>query len=183
MPQKFQENFNRLAKSHYMYGIRGHDFLSYAIQATNMQNLKVLLRPSQVIVGEMEGLQKLAAADGAAYNRNPELTVSFGPSSGSFFADAPRLKRYRWANLPSELDDALQGHICRNGYGDAKGKIKNVCMNSQNGWIMQVGRDNQVIIGGKLPAELENVLKSLGKKKPFIKVHSSIQSIRYTYEY
>jgi hypothetical protein len=148
-----------------------------------MKNVKMSLRPSEVIIGEMKELQKIAAADGTAHNSIPDLTVSFGPSSGSFFADAPRLKRYRWANCPTELDDALQEHICRNGYGDTKGKIKNVCMNSQNGWIIQVGRDNQVIVGGKLPTELENVLKSLGKKKPSIKVilRQNILAIQYIY--
>lgn len=174
MPEKFKEEFSIRATYQYMYNIRGHDFLSYTVQAINKADKKVFSAMNNVSYAEIKELQKLAAAHGVAHKR--DLAVSFGPAPGAFFASAPRLRRYRWANLPPELDDILQDHVCRNGYGDEKKRIKSICMNSRGGWVVQVGRNNQVLLGGTLPLELENVLRStLERGGPSVEVRSTAQ--------
>jgi hypothetical protein len=73
---------------------------------------------------------------------------------GSFWADNLR-SRYRWSNLPAELDDALQRIVCADGYGG----IKDVSINSAGGWVMQWKKGKKYEYGGLLSAELKRVLK------------------------
>lgn len=171
IPQKFQDDFVTLANTkHYLRKIRGHDFLSYAGQCTNRKNEKATLQPSAVIFAETSELQRVSFLDGQNLNRTPELTVTFGPAPGSFLVDAPRLKLYQWSDLPRDLEEALQTLVCRYGYGDEQTKIQNVAVNSEGGWVLQGGKDHQVVWGGELSNDLVTVLKPLGKKKPHIKV-------------
>jgi hypothetical protein len=73
---------------------------------------------------------------------------------GSFWADNLRT-RYRWSNLPLELDDALQRIVCADGYGG----IKDVSINSAGGWVMQWKKGKKYEFGGPLSADLERDLK------------------------
>lgn len=111
---------------------------------------------SAVSIGEISALQALALENKENRHRETDLILSFGPASGSFFADAFRLKRYRWQNLPVGLEDAVQRNVCLNGYG----KIHDIAVNSMGGWVMQTNEGTQFQWGGELPTELKQALSS-----------------------
>lgn len=159
LPQSFQDQYSRLAKTQYIYNIRGHDFLSFMGQWTSMKNISGCLHSNSVIYGEISELQQLAREDGVNLNRKADLITSFGPYPGSFLADAFRLKRYRWANLPADLERAIQNHLCLHGYGKKDTKIHDVAMNAQGGWVMQLDNGSDFLCGGELPPELKKALE------------------------
>jgi hypothetical protein len=93
-----------------MYNICGHDFLSFVGQ-WKASDRDGPFDTNQNIYNELDELQKLATEEEhkfAQSKRKADLIASFGPFSDSFFADAFRLKRYRWRNLPTDLEDEIQ---------------------------------------------------------------------------
>jgi hypothetical protein len=115
---------------------------------------------SAVSIGEISALQALSQDNKENRHKETDLILSFGPAPGSFFANAYRLKRYRWANLPVGLEDAVQRNVCLNRYG----KIHDIAINSMGGWVMQTNEGAQFQWDGQLPKELKQALSS-GKAK------------------
>jgi hypothetical protein len=101
------------------------------------------------------------------------------PISRLVFADAIKLHRYRWANLPIDLNNAIQDELNLRGYG----KISDVAMNATGGWVMHfreedaVGRwlrgrkqSAQFRWGGELPDELKKALEQGRDRRAKIRV-------------
>jgi len=83
---------------------------------------------------------------------------------GSFFVDSFRLKRYRWNNLPPDLEDEIQKVISTTGWVEAgKGKIWDVAINASGGWVMLLDQGKDWKMGGELPKNLRHALEE-GKK-------------------
>jgi hypothetical protein len=145
-------------------------------QWTNLKNQAGPLSSNQVIYGEIGELSKLAQQDAVKFNQRADLIASFGPRSGSFFVDAFRLNRYRWSNLPPDLEDEIQKHVSLYGYGNQKtwqdNKIHDVAINALGGWVMQLKRGSQYIWseGDQLPMELQRALAEGNRKKWTISV-------------
>lgn len=143
-------------------------------QWTNLENRTGPLSSKPAIYGEIEELNKLAQQDESKSNQRANITANFGPRSGSFFADSSRLNRYRWSNLPAELEDEIQKHVSLNGYG--KSKIHDVAINALGGWVVQFKRGSQFkwSQGDQwpplLPVELQRALKEGEAKKWTISV-------------
>lgn len=91
------------------------------------------------------------------------MIMSFGPKPGSFFADAYSLKRYKWLNLPTGLEDQIQKNICVKGYGN--GEIQEVAMNARGGWIIVFNKGKRFEFGGNLPYELRKALQRARQTK------------------
>ena len=109
---------------------------------------------------EIEALRAFAKQ---AQNDPSELEpvlLSLGPNPGSFFAHIGSLKRYRWANLPKELENIIQEELSCKNYGT----IHDVAINAAGGWVIQFDEGRRYRMGGDLPAPLNNAL-SIGKKK------------------
>jgi hypothetical protein len=176
LPQSFETRLKKLTKTQYIYNIRGHDFPSYMGQWTNLKNQAGPLSSNQVIYGEILELSKLAKRDESKFNQRADIITSFGPHSGSFFADAFRLNRYRWSNLPAELEDEIQKHLSLYGYGNQKNwqdnKIHDVAINARGGWVIQIKRGSQFIWsqGDQLPTELQRALEEGERRKWTISV-------------
>jgi hypothetical protein len=128
---------------------------------------------SAASIGEINALQALAEENKQNGHRETDLILSFGPASGSFFADAFRLKRYRWANLPVDLEDAVQRNVCLKGYG----YIHDIAMNSRGGWVMQTDGGAGFQWGGQLPSDLEQALSNEKGRKASINVMKSQYSL------
>ncbi|KAH8655990.1 hypothetical protein BGZ60DRAFT_417594 [Tricladium varicosporioides] len=169
-PQTFEESFANFLQTSpfpHVYNVRGHDFLAYAGQhmsknlaSGSLTTLPRLHSPPSapqvtVIYDEIRQLRIFAAADQRSSELKVNLKTSYGPTAGSFFADSftPRgLKRYRWSNLPSDLENELQDLLGNGGY--EKARIQDVCMNRDGGWVV-VSKDGQRYIwGGNLPHDL-----------------------------
>lgn len=156
--------------------MRGHDFLAYAGQhmsknlvSGSLTTLPRLHSPPSApqvkpIYNEIRQLRLFGVADQKSSKSKVNLKTSYGPTAGSFFADSftPKgLKRYRWSNLPSDLENELQDLLGNGGY--EKAKIQDVCMNRENGWVV-VSKDGQrYSCGGNLPHDLVAAL-SVGKE-------------------
>jgi hypothetical protein len=146
-------------------------------QLTNLKNQAAPLSANGVIYGEIAELSKLAQQDAQKFNHRADIITSFGPHSGSFFADAFRLNRYRWSNLPADLEDRIQEHVSLYGYGNQKtwqeNKIHDVAINTVGGWIMQLKRGAHFIWSqgeGRLPKELQEALAEGERRKWTISV-------------
>jgi hypothetical protein len=116
--------------------------------------------------GEIEALKMFAQENELNGFKEVDLIISFGGESGSFFADAFRLKRYRWNKLPIDLEDEIQKEVCRNGYG----KIYDVAMNAVGGWVMQLNKGARFRWGGQLPEDLKQALQRGSQRKATISV-------------
>jgi len=154
--------------------MRGHDFLSHLGQWRTRSG-SGLLNETANIYKEIFELHKFAQTVGAKFNKMANLITSFGPSPGSFFADSFDLKRYRWANLPADLEDEIQNHICCNRYG----KIFDVAINAMGGWVMQLDRGKQFSWGGRLPDDLTQALSAGKRRKATINVHDHSTILNY----
>ena len=121
-------------------------------------------------VKEVDALQALAEENRQNGHRGADMILTFGPDSGSFFADAFSLKRYRWANLPAELENAIQKNMSTNGYG----KIHDISINSHGGWVMQTKEGAQFQWGGRLPKMLEQALSKGSDRRASIAVMLSV---------
>lgn len=119
-------------------------------------------------MSEIEGVQTLGNQNTAHKPpyRAEDLLLSLGPSSGAFFADAFRLKRYRWHHLPSDLEGEIQAELGRKKYGS----IYDVALNSLGGWVLQLKKGKMYLWGGMLPGELEQALEAGIERKAIIKV-------------
>jgi hypothetical protein len=152
MPDTFCAFYERLATCRYIYNVRGHDFLSHMGQWKSQSETGTLVS-NRKIYEEIAELRKLADLDKDEHGGDANLIVSFGPTAGSFFADAwrPKLKCYRWENLPADLNRKLQA---LRKYGN----IWDVALNASNGWVLQLDKGRRWAYGGELHAELEWVL-------------------------
>jgi hypothetical protein len=159
MPQSFCSFYESLGSFSYIYNLKGHDFLSHMGQWKS-QNESGTLMANRKIYGEISELQKFAELDQNAHGGEPNLIVSFGPDAGSFFAEAwrPKLKDYRWENLPPALNSKLQ-----NLRGCGK-RIWDVALNASKGWVLQLDEGKQWVYGGSLPRELERALSEMSRK-------------------
>jgi hypothetical protein len=122
------------------------------------------------MVVEIETLRTLAVNIGT--KTNEPLLLSLGPTPGSFFAESRSLKRYRWANLPSDLEDRIQEEVCRNGHGT----IYDVAINALGGWVIQFHEGKTYAWGGILPRHLEDALSIGAKDKIQLKVCIDVHS-------
>jgi len=74
------------------------------------------------------------------------------------------LKRYRWNNLPPDLENEIQEIICSNKWvKEGKGKIWDVAINAKGGWVMLLDQGKDWKMGGELPRALQHALEE-GKK-------------------
>jgi hypothetical protein len=115
---------------------------------------------------EIEALRVFAKQ---AQNDPSELEpvlLSLGPNPGSFFAHIGSLKRYRWANLPKELENIIQEEVSRKKYGS----IHDVAINAAGGWVIQFDEGRRYHMGGDLPAPLKNALSIGTEKKTQLRV-------------
>lgn len=175
LPESFSIRHGTNASKRYISNIRGHDFLSHTGRWTD-GNGGGLVDATFNSLGEIHALTLLAKENRDNGYREADLKISLGPLPGSFFADAYRLNRYRWANLPGELENELQKEVGRRSYG----KIVDVAMNATGGWVIQLdegdttigigrmfGRPKEVMhfrFGGSLPMELKEALKEGHKR-------------------
>ncbi|KAF4628830.1 hypothetical protein G7Y89_g9323 [Cudoniella acicularis] len=166
VPDSFCKWYGAFVERNHAYDVRGHDFLSYGGQYTS-KNSKISLGSLTPLVSqsntfeEVRKLQLFALAEEQKTDKKANLRVSYGPASGSFFADSfvpTGLKRYRWANLPADLENAIQEELCVNGYKSTKTNINNVAINAVNGWVVQSKGGKKYQSGGELPLELINAL-------------------------
>ena len=135
------------------------------------------LPASNVSIKEINELRALLiTGNDQRAHKEADLILSFGPTSGSFFANLIHLKRYRWANLPAKLEDEIQNNVSKNGYG----KIREIAMNSVGGWIIQYqnGRDFQW--GGRLPPALDEALFTGKRSKAAIAVKSQHPPVKHS---
>jgi hypothetical protein len=155
MPGTFRSFYESLGGFSYIYNVRGHDFLSYMGQWKSQTESGTLMS-NRKIYGEIAELQKFADLDQNAHEADPNLITSFGPAAGSFFADAwkPKLKCYRWENLPADLNRKLQE---LRKYGS----IWDVALNASNGWVLQLDKGKQWVYGGPLHRDLERALSEV----------------------
>jgi hypothetical protein len=163
LPDQFLRNI--LKKSRYIFNVRGHDFLAHDGHWRS-RNQTGNLDARKQMIGEIDELHQFVCAVEANESKagGEELLVTFGPAPGSFFAD-DRRSRYRWANLPTHLEDTLQRLVCKHGYG----RIVDVTINSTGGWVVQLKNDD-FEFGGELPARLQSSLQEGKKRKSSIKV-------------
>jgi hypothetical protein len=118
------------------------------------------------VIIENDHLQRFIDIVGPSESRSggEELSITFGPFPGSFFADDGRT-RYRWVNLPSDLEDAIQRLVCKHGYG----KIVDIAINARGGWVVHKKNDD-IEFGGQLPERLQQALLDAKRRKTSIKV-------------
>ncbi len=138
------------------------------------------LDASTTLYEEIKELSTLATEEEkllARTGRKANLIASFGPSPGSFFVDAFRQKRYRWQNLPADLEDEIQKIVCEYGWvKEGKGKIWDVAINARGGWVLQLDEGADWRFGGELHPTLENALQEYrGRKGSSIEVRASHQ--------
>jgi hypothetical protein len=126
------------------------------------------------MIGEINELQRLItnSKSKASEYQMQGILLSFGPSPSSFLLDY-RDERYRWANLPVGLQDAVQDIVCRKGYG----RIFDVAMNAAGGWVMQLKEGAKYLWGGELPERLEKALLEGQKREATISVFPSKQHL------
>ena len=141
-------------------------------QWTNQKNQAGPLSLGAVIYGEIAELSRLAQQHAAKFNHTADIITSFGPHLGLFFADAFRLNRYRWSNLPTDLRDEIQKHVSLHGHGNRKlgGTIRSVMwlLMPWMGWIMQLRRGERFIRSQgdrRLPEELQSALAEGDRKE------------------
>lgn len=168
LPSSFLKDYLSFAKNRYIYNVRGHDCFAFLGQWK--RETKGHTPASPHMLAEISALKTLAKDNKANGYHEDELILGLGPGPGSFFADAYELERYRWSNLPIDLEDEIQKEICRKGYG----KIYNIAINSDGGWVIQRDKGRDYDWGGALPRELEYALSEGKKKKTPIQVCSYV---------
>ncbi|KAH6717516.1 hypothetical protein BKA61DRAFT_715798 [Leptodontidium sp. MPI-SDFR-AT-0119] len=174
LPDVFAADYKKYARKKYFFNIRGHDSLSH-IGRWHTLTSEGNVRACSNSYAEIEHLEGLARKNAAKVKRNcvASMNVTFGPKSGSFFADVCELKEYRWANLPWTLEERLQslmsstrffGCFRRGMYG----KIYDVAINASEGWIMLLKQGEKYEWGGELPADLRRALEHGKERKAAI---------------
>ena len=165
LPQHCVDRYLELTRNLYTSNIRGNDVFAF-IGHVNRGKTNVYIERSENMIVEIEALRALV--ESTRSRTNEPLLLSLGPAPGSFFAEMSSLKRYRWTNLPSDLEDEIQQELCRSGYGT----IYDVTINSAGGWVLQFNEGKTYKWGGKLPRELKNALETRKEQKIQIKVCS-----------
>lgn len=80
--------------------------------------------------------------------------------SDSFFIDSFRLKGYRWRNLPPDLEGEIQDVVCEYKWVEkGRGKIWDVAINANGGWVMLLDQGRDWRMGGQLPEALQKALE------------------------
>jgi hypothetical protein len=158
LPHSFTQRFYDLAQHGYVFDIRGHDFLSHMGKVISRQEENAVrdVAAASNCMREIEALERLARGNDPNRSRRPDLIVSFGPASGSYFANARHLGKYRWRKLPVSLEEAIQDHLSEHKYG----KIHDVAMNAVGGWVMQTNGGSSFQWGGQLPDDLDRALEN-----------------------
>ncbi|KAF2117455.1 hypothetical protein BDV96DRAFT_26307 [Lophiotrema nucula] len=166
LPASFIPSYCKFAETKYVYNIRGHDCFSFFGNWTRGVTNNHTPASAQFIK-EIEGLETLGDLNKAHKPpyRAEDLLLSLGPGSGAFFADAYRLKRYRWHNLPTDLEGEIQTELGHKKYGT----IYDVALNSAGGWILQLKKGKNYKWGGTLPDELEQALEAGAERKATVK--------------
>lgn len=131
VPGSFTKSFEIAARTRYISGIEGHDFLSHIGRWASDDALGIS-KKSENIINEIGALQALGRTLEERRYDKADFKLSLGPQPGSFFADVKKLQRYRWDRVPRDLNNALQDELAKEGYG----KISNVAMNATGGWVM-----------------------------------------------
>ncbi|KAF2648285.1 hypothetical protein K491DRAFT_784188 [Lophiostoma macrostomum CBS 122681] len=162
----FVQNYCRFAENKYVYNIRGHDCFAFLGNWTRGAANNHTPASAQFI-NEVEGLRVLGDQNKA--HKPPykaeDLLLSLGPGPGAFFADAFRLKRYRWHNLPADLEGEIQTELGHKKYGS----IYDVALNSIGGWVLQTKKGKKYNWGGILSTSLEQALTAGQARKAIIK--------------
>ncbi|KAF2671462.1 hypothetical protein BT63DRAFT_423665 [Microthyrium microscopicum] len=153
LPEQFSKTIAK--NSRYNFNVRGHDFLAHFGQWRGHTNSGYLDATSSMIE-EIAELQSFVNASKSKANPGGEPAfLSFGPDPGSFFADNGET-RYRWSNLPHDLDDAIQDIVCRERYG----KIHDVAINGAGGWVIQLNKGKEYKWGGPLEERFRVALEN-----------------------
>jgi hypothetical protein len=170
LPDSFTQRFYDLAQHGYVFDIRGHDFLSHMGKVISRQEENAVrdVAAASNCMREIEALERLARGNDPNRSRRPDLIVSFGPASGSYFANARHLGKYRWRKLPVSLEEAIQDHLSEHKYG----KIHDVAMNAVGGWVMQTNGGSSFQWGGQLPDDLDRALEYGKTRKATISVRN-----------
>jgi hypothetical protein len=155
MPGTFRSFYESLGSFGYIYNVRGHDFLSHMGQWKSQTESGTLMS-NRKIYGEIIELKKFADLDQTAHGGDPNLITNFGPTAGSFFTEAwrPKLKCYRWENLPADLNRKLQ-ELGRYG------RVWDAALNASNGWVLQLDEGKQWASGGPVHPDLERALSEV----------------------
>ena len=158
VPQETQKQLREVEASGYAFDMCGHDFLSYTGFTNGRSSHVKQLDSNETIIDETSALERFLRETKAS-----EFRLSLGPAGGAFFADAYRQKRYRWANLPVDLEETVQDVIvAAKGYGS----IHRVAMNAAGGWVLLLAKGKKYLWGGELPVELVTTL-AMGSKKAY----------------
>jgi hypothetical protein len=147
LPESWVNKYLKLPKNHYACKIRGNDCYAFLGQQQNGTR-KTCTDDCEKMLVELEPVH-----------------LSLGPNPGSFFAHIGSLKRYRWRNLPEELEDIMQ-EVTRKKYGT----IHDVAINAAGGWVIQFDEGAKYRMGGVLPAQLHDALLRGTKNKTQIRV-------------
>jgi hypothetical protein len=106
LPKSFSTHHGTNASNRYTSNIHSYDFLSHTGRRTD-RNDSGLVDATFDSLGEIHELTLLAKENRKKGYSEADLKISLGPLPGSFFAEAYKLDRYQWANLPSELENEL----------------------------------------------------------------------------
>lgn len=155
---------NKSHRKRFFFNIRGHDFLSYCGQWKGKSRNDVgHVETAYVPISESSLLESLRRENEKKGFLGANMIPSFGPRPGNMFVDAYSLKRYKWANLPEELDDEIQRIYSVKGYD--KGVIHELTMNATGGWVMLLDEGKRFSFGGELPFDLRIILQDTQKSK------------------
>ncbi|KAH7370939.1 hypothetical protein BKA65DRAFT_532463 [Rhexocercosporidium sp. MPI-PUGE-AT-0058] len=171
LPDIFAADYKKYARKKYFFNIRGHDSLSHIGRwhtITSEGNVKACSN-SYAEIEQLEGLARKNAAK-ARRNYVPNMNLTFGPRSGSYFADVCELKEYRWANLPYSLEETLQSLMSRKRLfrRGTYGKIYDVAINARGGWVLLLKQGEKYEWDGELPADLRRTLEHGAARKAAI---------------
>ncbi|KAH7087346.1 hypothetical protein FB567DRAFT_628322 [Paraphoma chrysanthemicola] len=156
LPKPWVDKYLKLPKNHYNSKIRGNDCFAFLGQQRNGTK-KTCTDNCEKMLVEIEALRAFAKQAQNDSSELEPLLLSLGPNPGSFFAHIGSLKRYRYTNLPTELENIIQGK--------KYGTIHDVAMNAAGGWVIQFDEGRRYRMGGDLPPPLMNALSiGMGKK-------------------
>ncbi|KAL2066742.1 hypothetical protein VTL71DRAFT_2814 [Oculimacula yallundae] len=171
LPDAFAAGFKEYSRKKYFFNIRGHDPLSH-IGRWHTLNNEGNVKACSTSHAEIEQLQSIAL-ENAAKARNSRtaiMNVTFGPKSGSFFADVCESREYMWDRLPRSLEIRLQRLLTRTKLisRGTYGKIYDIAMNASEGWVLLLKQGKEYESGGKLPPDLERALQRGRERKAAI---------------
>lgn len=179
LPKHGIDKYLAAARNRYISNIRGNDIFAFIGHVAVCDQKSTYLEKSRNMIVELQALTALLDRTRTTRmmksssswiskktnnndddNNDKPLLLSLGPAPGSFFADLSSLKRYRWANLPPDLEDVIQEEVCRSGYGT----IFDVAINAAGGWVVQFREGKTYKYNGAIPEKLREAL-SIGQKQ------------------